>query len=442
MHALALSGVVWGALAVFLGGCDYQECHGHFDDLRGQCIGDAGEYRVCQKSGGGQFASGPVMSHWVRRVCPGLAPVCTPTDDGAARDCSDAFVGRACAARTIVDDGSGLPSMPQPYPAFADVDGDGDRDAVLLVEGAEEVSVWMVLQDARLHFAKPVLLASLSDVDPEDLTVGGLHLANLDGVGPPDVLVGIGDRTELLLVGEDDSVVRDSYPLPVAGAADLDGDGHDEVLFKDGEVLVIEARLPAMKDAKRVSVQLDPSHTRWSTVRVAQYGGDGHLDLVVGHLRDDLVLLVAAGAAYEQVWQATRRTLLADVDGNGSADALATQELPVETILMDVGSGDGEVLRRLDAIPYSGLRGVADVTGDGELDLVELGWPDASHSAGRLTVRSGDGTGDFSPGEVFDQPYPALRAWRLVDLDGDRQADLVGSGPEGQVVVIPSACWQ
>jgi hypothetical protein len=176
--------------------------------------------------------------------------------------------------------------------------------------------------------------------------------------------------------------------------------------------------------------------------------GDHRLDLIhllwtaPGSLRAHTLLRSANGTwtqRWSDVWPGfgdsdVRKWRVADVTGDGNVDLVhvawsASTGIRVHTLIADGNGGWNRIYR--DAWPGFGLSDVenwrvADVSGDGKVDLVHLAWSASSGIRVHTLVSNGNGTWtaryrDAWPG--FGDSNVAR--WRTADVDGNGRADLV-----------------
>jgi hypothetical protein len=171
-------------------------------------------------------------------------------------------------------------------------------------------------------------------------------------------------------------------------------------------------------------------------VAVVDVSGDGNPDLVVANQdANSLSVLLGNGDGTFQMrfdyltgstdpGAVSMRAALAvaDVNGDGKPDLVETNSTRFgDTVSVLLGNGDGtfraRMDRRLAAKAYSVA--LADVSGDGKLDLVT-----ANGIANTVSVLLGNGDGTFQSDAAFGTagfPYSIA----VADLNGDGKGDLV-----------------
>ena len=399
--------------------------------------------------------------------------VLTDVDGDTDLDYLGAFVGLAFGdgaggftlANSVLTDGGAL--------AVADIDGDGDEDAVLgrqyvagFVPGSQLslMSNRVYLADGSGDFVDATALEPpLPDVDHRAV---GCAMGDLDGDGRLDAIVAYEEQS----LGSNDPAVqvyRNTGPgtfegftgivpndatVPsgvelgdadgdgdldafVYGRPDFDGsDGGVQLYTNDGAASFTRAFLPG------VNTVLD--------FEAADLDGDGDLDGVAGidaswDPVNTAYALIGDGAGgftsdfatFSAVDMTTRDLALADVDGDGIPDALFGNEQGTGPYTVTtgqdrlfLGGGDGSFALAAAALPVD-LRAtttlsVGDVDSDGDLDLW-VGHEDAD----ALLVN--DGFGVFGPSP---QPLPSAAVGfadrTFVDLDLDGRLDLLATGPD------------
>jgi hypothetical protein len=317
--------------------------------------------------------------------------------------------------------------------ALGDLDGDGDPDLVLTYFRTAQLGV--SLNDAGT-FSAPVIVPSAKP-DPESVAI-----ADLDADGHGDVIVvnspssidaswpeidrgsvsvypGLGEG----LLGAPDTYAVGDFTLGL-NVADYDGDGHLDVavamfgaeaiafLLNDG----LGGLLPRAEHAVG---------SRPISLASGDLDGDGDVDLVVNRYYDDVAVLRNAGAAAfgepEVYGVASAEELaLADVTGDGALDLLVAGGRP-RVVPQEAGRFVAPELARVSGW-FDETVAFADLDGDGRLDVAV-----PSYDGKTVGIVRGRGDGTFTPPTYLDAPGGPSEIL-AGDLDGDGDADLVYAG--------------
>jgi hypothetical protein len=168
---------------------------------------------------------------------------------------------------------------------------------------------------------------------------------------------------------------------------------------------------------------------------VADVDGDGDWDVVVGGtlwLNDGHGIFSRSGDFLEGDMPELTAVGFADVDGDNVPDLIAIERWKTLRLFPNDGYGhfrtDGPRYRIAPETesPILATFATGDVDGDGHVDLVTVGWRNASTEACPNRLWLGDGHGSFrDSGRTLDEGRHHVHGVALGDLDGDRRPDLV-----------------
>lgn len=290
---------------------------------------------------------------------------------------------------------------------FADVDGDGDPDAIISNLGPEQ----LLLNDGSGHFTDAS--ANLPAPNPNvflDIS-SEARFADVDGDRDPDILV---------------SNENPFNPSPAAGVQNRlwinDGTGH----FTDQTA----TRLPAHNDQTQGMVPGDIDR-------------DGDLDIIVVNIGQDFVLINdgtgrftdQTAGRFPATSDSTRKGVLADLDGDGDLDLfMANSRNQQERLYFNNGRGvfTDVTAKNLPArLDTTTSVSVADLDDDGDLDLFLTNAGEFQAGHGFLGDRSiylrNNGHGKFQDKTAVYFPEiirPSTDA-EFGDVDGDGDLDLL-----------------
>ncbi len=230
--------------------------------------------------------------------------------------------------------------------------------------------------------------------------------------------------------------------------ADVTGDGQADAIFVNDENVTVR---PSYGNGFFNYVGNNP----WTSepyygsrgTYIADVNGDGKADAIV--VNDDLVTVrISDGYQFlpnaswtSEPYYGSRGTYFADVTGDGRADAIV-----VNDDLVTVRVSDGmQFLPNASwtSEPYYGSRGTyfADVNGDGKADAIVI-------NDDLITVRISDGTQFLPNASWTSEPYYGTRGTWFADVNGDRKADAIVVNEDLVTVRIsdgtqflPNASW-
>jgi hypothetical protein len=250
----------------------------------------------------------------------------------------------------------------------------------------------------------------------------------------------------------DRSLSLESEASTSAGVSlgDIDGDRHLDILLAKGrhwpaENLVLFGDGRGGFPRREVVGAADRTYSG----ALADWDGDGRLDLVVSNDRPDRKYLyrndgrghlVQVGTFGEATWP-TRYVALADLNADGRIDIVAANRngertrgrIPSYVCFQD-GKGGFSECRPLPG-ESSTIIVAADFDGDRAIDLF-MPPRDGGHS--RLWWN--DSQGGFAESFVFEAEESRTRAAVAADLDGDNRLDLATAGADGQGVIAYRNC--
>ncbi|HEY3854471.1 MAG TPA: FG-GAP-like repeat-containing protein [Verrucomicrobiae bacterium] len=289
---------------------------------------------------------------------------------------------------------------------------------------------------------------------PDVAVYGVVYDASFHSSGSVEVLFGNGTGG-FKTSSSSFTVANGGQNYGVIAAGDLDGDGKTDLVFADGNTVLVYGWNGTGFSNTR-TIDLTASGIAATTVAVGDITGKGHNDIIAcddfgaiglvlvpndgkGNLGTPVTFAANGLANYA-------KPIIADVNGDGFADIVLTGgEFGTNNALMGVllNQGNGtlgpEVLYDAPAITgntnsfvsvFTGT--VADVDGDGKLDLI-CACIDKNRTTfdptNILTVNLGIGDGTFKPGVAFrfdgPQKIYGINAIDAADLNGDGRAEVV-----------------
>ena len=278
-------------------------------------------------------------------------------------------------------------------------------------------------------------------------------VADFNGDTHPDVVVGVGGEPHtlmrLLLGDGTGNLTVTPFSVPVgngflAEAADLDGDGDQDVLAQSTTNELILLRNDGSGGfAAPVTLLAGPIG---DSAVIDDFNGDSRPDIAVAMVGSQIAVLRADGAGgyLSPLITATaspaKVNKTGDLNHDGRAD-LATTEgssfngTGVLSVLLGDGNGGFGPAAAIGQGQTAVAPAFADVNGDTHIDLV------AAHPLiSSVSVHLGNGTGGFGPAAHF--ATPAFSNAALADVNGDGRPDFVVGAITGQVRVFFNTCGQ
>lgn len=309
--------------------------------------------------------------------------------------CSHMQPSRTCTYSPLADIPAGNRTA---HVLAVDLNRDGLPDIVGTNQGGMSPgTISVALNQGQGRFAETVTY-TMGEVGPYETTA-----ADFNNDGYPDLAVelfGTADRTIIgeevdVLINEGDggfepfvAYTTGKKPRAVT-AADLDGDGYQDLIVADS-------------NANTVSVMLGKGDGTFSPRMAFPAGHNPH------------------GA------------VAADFDRNGSPDVAVCNNGPNGAVNVLLGNGDGTLRETVEYGVGAGAFGLdaGDLDGDGDPDIVT-----ANNRAASVSVLINDGTGTF--GAAVSYPATAQPiAVTMGDLQGDGTIDVLSASRKGTDLLV------
>jgi hypothetical protein len=307
------------------------------------------------------------------------------------------------SCRLVLNDGLGFFGM-APGGAFpvdgddtravvlGDVDGDGDRDAVLGNHGAPP-RLYLNSGNGTFTDASTWLPASVA-------STRALGLGDVDGDLDLDLVIGdFAGQSRLFLNSGSSFIDATATRLPAAvldtralALVDVDGDGDRDLVLGNGQAQGQQNRL-YLNDGTGTFADVTATHlpveaAPTSSVAVGDVDGDGDPDLVFGNdstvfgWRNSLYLNDGSGRFTNRSWQLvfeqyrTFSVALGDVDEDGDLDLVCGDHNHWNKLHLNDGTGtfsDATPHRMPAMLEDTVAVALCDADGDGDLDLISAG---------------------------------------------------------------------
>jgi hypothetical protein len=320
----------------------------------------------------------------------------------------------------------------------ADVDGDGDQD-VLSTSAGDDTVAWYQ-NDGKGSF-DPLVITDRAD------GANFVATADVDGDGDLDVLSssyydrkiawyqntdGKGD------FGEQRVITRQVAGAGSVATADVDGDGDQDALSASANSFESKVAWYENTDGKGgfgpqkiITTQAIGA----KIVAAADLDGDGDQDVLSASRYDDKIAWYEntdgkGGFGSQRVittqadW--ARFVATADVDGDGDLDVLSASSIDDKVAWYENTDGKGRFGHQ--QVISTGVDGAfsvatADVDGDSDLDVVSASYADDTVAWYENT----DGKGKFGPQQFITIQADGANSVAVTDVDGDGDQDVVSS---------------
>ena len=262
-----------------------------------------------------------------------------------------------------------------------------------------------------------------------------VELADLDGDGDLDVVLALEGPANILLENDGGSFTHreagfvDRTDSEHAQAADLDGDGRTDLFFANEDLggadeLYLSTGPWTWQDASDTLGEAITSNA----AHAVDLDGDGLAEIVRGHAGASVIWSVPAAAAWPDTPEdeaITQDIASGDLDGDGDLDLVFGNEGADAIWLQEDGRFTAAATLPMDG--ETRAVDLGDVDGDGIVDLVaaRVGWR-MTDPQSRLYRGLGDGRFAWVEGGLPAESFNTLDL-DLVDLDGDGDLDLLGA---------------
>jgi hypothetical protein len=311
----------------------------------------------------------------------------------------------------------------------ADLDRDGLPDLIALLPAKKAISITRGTAD---WLFPPAAVSLPADGDPLCLAA-----SDFDGDDVLDLAVGVKDGDAAWHIAifrnrgdgtfpEPDRIPLDSIPSFIL-AADLDGDGLDDLTLSQNGISVFRNRGGAAFDPPQVI----EAGSRPQGLAAADLDGDGRLDLAAANegSGDVTVHLNRGDGTFEAkvscpVGNGPHSVAAADFDGDRLIDLAVTCSGSREIMILR-NDGRGRFQKAETVLPGGKpqLLAALDIDGDGDMDLITT----VLGSSSSVVVLRNDGKGEYPEAVKAYLKGTSLKNLVVADMNGDGRPDFAVS---------------
>jgi hypothetical protein len=226
---------------------------------------------------------------------------------------------------------------------------------------------------------------------------------------------------------------------------DFNGDGRDDLAataaIRDRwDVQEVSVFLQRTDGTLAAPLRLNVPYAYRGAVAAVDLDGNGTSEIIVGKDMPGMTVVRwnagVISATDQPAEQGCQFIATGDIDADGNADVACHD--PKETVWLYYGNGSGGFRSSMKLRTPAGtwtrdiktLR-LADVTGDGRLDLLAT-----ASTVNSFFVFPNNGLGAFWPPTVYTHPWSASKVWaaalEVLDLDGDGVNEVVTASPDNR----------
>jgi len=365
-------------------------------------------------------------------------------------------------------DGNLLSGYPANYsspipgaPASADLDGDGNLEIVFATQdNTADSTKWTVYALNPTNPQTPLWSSSTENESKEITTFRESHnptLADLDGDGKVEVVLGGGNNSNKLYVFNNDGSYYQNSPFvgnsaddgfvgPVA-VGDINGDGKLDIVAGSKKYLHAVSFDGSELPSWPATVELGQETPVYGAISLADVNGDGELEIFC--TRTDMVLHAfdSQGKAMSG-WPSEQYTInlrnpasFGDIDNDGNLEIITKAFGMAHAFKYDGTRATNWPVYFNVGVPTHSAGNwdalLADIDGDGVPEVISTAFNAGSGDAatsGKLFVWKGDGTlVSGYPVELEGVPNSGIT---MTDFEGDGHAHLIYGSKDGKIYIM------
>lgn len=313
---------------------------------------------------------------------------------------------------------AGLTGVSSSSSNIADLNEDGSADLLISGETANGAPL------TRLYMGDGTGAFSVAEAGLTNVSISASAIADFDEDGHPDIFVtGLlagGDKSAKLYLGDGTGGFSaagagiEGTSRGSASAADVDGDGHVDLLVTGENGNAWSATLYLGNgDGSFVRAEAGLTGVLESSSAIGDVDRDGHPDLLITGRTEDgshaATLYLGEGAGEFTVAEAdlngvdTGSSAIRDVDGDGVPDIVITGRSAQDNKTASLYLGRGDATFSKAGAGLTGVLGssatLADFDGDRDTDLLVTGHDEAFEPSARLYKRLGSGSSPVASAE-------------------------------------------